>query len=209
MSRKFLLIVWGVVIFFKCGGSVFANGVLSPEYVADPEQAVTPEIAITESDQMEAQTASDVATTLDFLSGQSHVLSAGTGQTAEAEALAASAIGISYDSRLRAANVTTLPGQPHPYKMAGSAASTALSVTTGGRVKMNYNITAAGACAGLTVSFDDASTAAVESANLAVFSRLVVGLRGNPSSVRMEIIDVNGNKAVFVLKGVEALKEHF
>jgi len=110
---------------------------------------------------------------------------------------------------LTSANVTTFPGSPYPYRMAGSSAATALSLGSDNRFNLAYDVTAAGSSSGLTISFDNASTSAVETQNLSTYASIVFGLQGAANSVKVQFVDLNGNKDPFTLTNLSSSQERF
>jgi len=116
---------------------------------------------------------------------------------------------ISYTSRLKAANVTALPGAPDPLIMTGSNSATQISLLSGPRFQINYDVTASGSYSGMTVSFDNLSTSVKETQNISGLSSIVLGLTGTVNAVKMEFVDINGKKDVFTLTGVSSAAERF
>lgn len=111
---------------------------------------------------------------------------------------------ISYTSSLTSASVTTLPGSPYPYFMEGTSPTSTLSVNYDGRFKLNYDVRAANSYSGMTISFDDASSTSVETRDLSVLGSIVFGLQGSAKAVKVEFVDVKGNKDAFTLTNVSS-----
>ncbi len=117
---------------------------------------------------------------------------------------------LSYSGALTAASVTTCPGSPYPYMTPGSSAGTALSYNSVTRqYLMNYSVPGIADISGFTISFDNASTAAVETQNISLLPNLTFGLQGPNVAVRLEIVDINGNKDVWILTGLSSAAERF
>ena len=116
---------------------------------------------------------------------------------------------ISYTSGLTTSSVTTLPGKPYPYYLTGSSAGTSLALNSDGRFKLGYDVRTSGTFSGMTVSFDNASTSAVETQNLSTFTYVTFGLVGNASSVKVRFVDVNGKTDLFTLTSVSSSTERF
>lgn len=53
------------------------------------------------------------------------------------------------------------------------------------------------------IRFDDFGTQNVETADLSVMESLVFGIQGNPSSLKLEVIDVYGQRAIVYLRQIE------
>ena len=118
--------------------------------------------------------------------------------------------GLSYTSGLTASNVTTLPGSPSPYILAGSSAPTALSYTSStNQFTLSYNVTASGSYSAMLISFDNASTSAVETRDLSGLSSMIFGVKGPSGKLHVDFIDVNGNKDRFTLKNIASSTERF
>jgi|GEM_PF-2920150 len=113
-----------------------------------------------------------------------------------------------YASGLTSVNVTTLPGSPYPYIAAGSTAATKLSVSSN-QFAMGYSVPGVSDNSGFTISFDNASTSAIETQNLSTQTYLAFGFRGPNTSVTLEIIDVNGVKDTFTLTHIVNTAERF
>ncbi len=115
---------------------------------------------------------------------------------------------LSYTSSLTSANVTTLPGSPYPYITTGSTPATSLSADAN-QFSLGYNVPGASDSSGFTVSFDNASTIAIETQNLSTQTYLTFGLKGPNTSVKLEIMDINGVKDTFTLTKVVNTAERF
>ncbi len=118
---------------------------------------------------------------------------------------------VSYDTSgtLKASNITTLPGNPRPYLMAGSNLEAKISSPSSDRFQLDYRVLQSSAVSGFTISFDDAGTTTIETRSLSSLTNLIVGLQGNASSVKLSFTDGNGNKDTFVLTGVSQTVENF
>lgn len=116
---------------------------------------------------------------------------------------------LSYTSGLNSTSVTTLPGSPFPYFMSGSSSSTTLSLNSNGRFKLGYDVRTTGSYSGMTISFDNASTSSIETRNLSTLSFLVFGLQGPANAVKVEFIDINGNKDTFTLTNVSSTERYW
>lgn len=113
-------------------------------------------------------------------------------------------------SKLKSANVTTLPGSPFPYIMTGSSTGTSISYNTSTRqINLSYSVPSASDVSGSTISFDRPGTPAVEMQNLSTLTNLVFGLKGAAASIKLEIVDVNNVKDSFTLTGVSNKTEKF
>ena len=102
-----------------------------------------------------------------------------------------------------------LPGAPDPLIMTGSNSATQISLLSGPRFQINYDVTASGSYSGMTVSFDNLSTSVKETQNISGLSSIVLGLTGTVNAVKMEFVDINGKKDVFTLTGVSSAAERF
>ena len=116
---------------------------------------------------------------------------------------------ISYTSGLTSANVTSLPGSPLPYFMTGSSAPTTLALNSDGRFKLGYDVTASGSYSGMTISFDNGSTSQTEVQNLSTLTYLIFGLQGSANAVKVQFVDVIGNKDTFTLTNIASSPERF
>jgi|GEM_PF-2206427 len=117
---------------------------------------------------------------------------------------------LSYTPGLTASNVTTLPGGPYPYFTPGSTQATTLSYNaTTNQFLLGYSVPGTNDVSGLTLSFDNASTAAVETQNIISFTNLFFGLKGPNSSVKLEFVDINGRKDTFTLTNISNSTERF
>jgi len=116
---------------------------------------------------------------------------------------------LTFTSGLTSANVTTFTGSPYPYFMSGSSATTALSLGVDGRFQLNYDVTAAGSKSGMTISFDNASTTTVETQNLSALTNIIFGLQGSTGALKVEFVDINGNKDSYTLTNVSNASELF
>ncbi len=115
---------------------------------------------------------------------------------------------LSYTSGLTASNVTSLTGNPRPYVTPGSSAGTTLSVS-GNQFLLGYSVPGTADVSGFTISFDNASTTAIETQNLSTQTYLTFGLKGPNTSVKFEIVDINGVKDTFTLTNVVNTSERF
>jgi hypothetical protein len=179
---------------------VWAGEILPQGY---PTGSLQPAQGISETRQaFSADVPTPPATSTDFL-----------GQTLNLEKSAAQAISsktVSSNPKLTVANVTTVPGSPFPYMTDGSSAGTDLSCNaSSNRCLLKYDETNPAGISGFTVSFDNASTAGVETRNLSALANLTFGLKGAASSVTFEIIDSRGNKDTFILSGINVSEERF
>ncbi len=116
---------------------------------------------------------------------------------------------LTFTSGLTSANVTTLPGSPYPYFMSGSSSGTTLAVGTDGRFQLGYNVSTTGTYSGMTISFDNASTTTVETQNLSTFTNVVFGLQGPATALKLEFVDINGNKDSYTLTNISSTTEQF
>ena len=98
------------------------------------------------------------------------------------------------------ASITPLPGSPRVVRVAPAGVTANVSTITRG-ARLDYNTTTAG-WAGGGFSYDDPATPAIESANLSSFPYLVFGLKGNPTQVKFEVVDIYGRKASIKLSGI-------
>ncbi len=115
---------------------------------------------------------------------------------------------LSYTSGLTASSITTLSGSPYPYFTAGSTAPTTLAYSSG-QFLLGYSVPSTGNLSGLTFSFDNASTAAVETQSISALANLTFGLKGPNPSVKLEIVDINGVKDTFTLTNISNSLERF
>lgn len=115
----------------------------------------------------------------------------------------------SYTASLTSSSVTKFSGTPNPYYMAGASVPTSLALASDGRFKLGYDVKQTGAFSGMTISFDDASTATVETQNISAMSYVTFGLLGTVSAVKVEFIDANGKKDVFTLTNISSTIERF
>lgn len=116
---------------------------------------------------------------------------------------------VSYTARLTSAGVTAVPGAPLPYYMEGSSAPTTLRTDAAGRFVLDYDVRARGSESGMAVSFDDASTPAVETRDLSTLGTWTLGLSGSANAVKMRFTDANGKQDTFTLTNVSCSAERF
>ena len=93
---------------------------------------------------------------------------------------------LSYTTGLTYASVTTLTGSPYPYIETESSDGTTLSVNSN-QFAMGYSVPGMSDSSGFTISFDNASTSAIETQNLNAQTYLTFGLKGPNTSVKLEI----------------------
>jgi len=117
----------------------------------------------------------------------------------------------SYSPSLTASSVTTLPGSPYPYVMSASNAGPAsLSYDATAKIFiLNYQVTDTLTYSGMNISFDDASSPAVETGDLSTLTYLILGVVAPTSTLKLEFVDVNGNKDYYTLKNISSSKERF
>ncbi len=97
-------------------------------------------------------------------------------------------------------------GDPVP-AYAGASGSPAISYKADDRgLVMNYSA-ADGPYAGLGLSYNDFATGPVETADLSAQSQLIFGLKGNTSSVKLEIQDSTGASSSVTLNGIKSFEE--
>lgn len=110
---------------------------------------------------------------------------------------------------LTTASVTTLGGSPRPYIVDGSTSETSLRVSASNVVAMNYQAPTGADISGVSISFDNASTTAVETRSISTLSQLTLGLKGGSAVVRLQVEDVSGKKDEIDLIGVSSTTEKF
>jgi len=102
-------------------------------------------------------------------------------------------------------NLATMPltMTPHP-----AGASSTVTTNANG-IQIDYTTgTGADAWAGGSYSFDNLGTTNImESVNLAGYANFIIGLKGDPARVKMEIEDVSGAKAVVYLIGITSSEQ--
>src|SRR3989338_6396430 len=94
---------------------------------------------------------------------------------------------------------TTLPSKPAPIVTAGSSATTFLTAPSSTQMKLNFDVTPSSASfSGMSFSFDNVSTAPVETQDLSQGSALTFGFQAGSSlvtKIRLEVEDVTCAKA--------------
>ncbi len=99
-----------------------------------------------------------------------------------------------------------IPGTPGITSVSPTGATANVTATTRG-VNLEYDTASAGWTGG-GFSYDDFSTQYVETYDFSGINNIVVGLKGTPSEVYMEIVDSVGNKASLELVGISSTKEN-
>lgn len=97
---------------------------------------------------------------------------------------------------------------PQITRVAPAGASASVTSTSSNLEILQYN-TGTGGWAGGGLSYDEFSTKSIEAVDLSGFSKLIVGLKGNPSQVKFEIVDRQGKKASVYLAGIRSTGEQF
>ncbi len=115
---------------------------------------------------------------------------------------------LSYTAGLGSSSVVTLPGNPHPYYVTGTSAGTSISGASD-KITLDYSVLNAGDLAGFTLSFDDASTSTVETQNLSALTNLTFGLKGSNTSIKLEVVDINGIKDIWTLTDISSSTERY
>ncbi len=127
----------------------------------------------------------------------------------EEPALLPARLSLSSTAGLTSAHVTTLAGAPRIYLASGSTSVTTVQNPATNIVRMNYQASSVADFSGFMVSFDNASTANIETVSWSALTQVTLGLKGNASVVRLQIEDMNGNKDEIDLNGVSATTEKF
>jgi len=115
---------------------------------------------------------------------------------------------LTYTVGLTTSSVTTLPGSPYPYITTGSTAATTLSASSN-QFLLGYSVPGTNDVSGFTISFDNATTTAVEAQNITTQTYLTFGLKGPNTSVKLEVVDINGNKDTWTFTNISNVTEQF
>ncbi|HNX68286.1 MAG TPA: interleukin-like EMT inducer domain-containing protein [Candidatus Omnitrophota bacterium] len=121
---------------------------------------------------------------------------------------AAAPVTVPYTPGLTSTNVTTLPGTPLPYVMAGSSSTSSLSLSAT-TIGVKYDVRPAGAVSGMTVDFDNYGTAGQETGDLSSLAKITVGLLGYAQTVNVRFEDANGNFGTFELTQVSSSSQRY
>ena len=105
--------------------------------------------------------------------------------------------------------VTDLPGTPPVVDNLGGANNAGNWVTVGTtNVLVNYNVVTGG-YEGVSIRYDDYGTPEFESADFTALASVVIGVRGDAASVKVEFTDVDTNTAQAVFSGVIGTYKYF
>ncbi|MDP2929874.1 MAG: hypothetical protein Q8O01_07445, partial [Candidatus Omnitrophota bacterium] len=99
-----------------------------------------------------------------------------------------------------------IPGTPGITAVNPLGADAKVTGTVRGEV-LQYDTHEAGWSGG-GFSYDNFSTPAIETYDLSGLSNLIIGLKGSPSQVKLEVVDNLGNKGSVQLTGVSAAQEN-
>jgi len=105
-------------------------------------------------------------------------------------------------ANLTPANITILPGDPQKNHVAPAGADSSGAGTPRGMF-LNYTTGTPG-WAGGGFSYDNFSTATVETGDISQYQNLSFGLKGDPSQVKFEILDAFGHKTSIYLHSIRA-----
>ena len=97
---------------------------------------------------------------------------------------------------------SALPNVPKVVKYSASQSNTFASVLSTRDFSVAYNISRSNVAGG-TISFDDASTVPVESANLSGLSTWVFRVNGTPKKVKVVVEDVNAKRSQVILPNTD------
>ncbi|HTL46835.1 MAG TPA: hypothetical protein VL688_02095 [Verrucomicrobiae bacterium] len=118
-------------------------------------------------------------------------------------------LGIDPSATLTSADLTALPsgtiGAPRETAVSPANASSN-AVKTDRGVQVTYN-TGTDGWTGGGFTYDDFGTGPVESANWTGLTELRFGVQGDPSEVKLEILDTNGQKVQLRLQGIQKNNE--
>ncbi len=112
------------------------------------------------------------------------------------------------NSALNSSNLTPLPNSPQPGLIGGAGAGSSVSQLNQS-VTLNYNLSAANSFSGIAVNYDDFGTSAIETQSLTGLSSLVFGIQSDTFQVKVEFIDINNVRDVFILNGVTSSQQFY
>ncbi|MBI1977541.1 MAG: hypothetical protein HYS55_02190, partial [Candidatus Omnitrophica bacterium] len=110
--------------------------------------------------------------------------------------------------------LTRLPSAPNVVVTSGSSTATTVVKEAAAMAQLNFNVTTAGTYSGASLSFDDpTTTATVETKDLSQNTTFTFGLQSSNSSyvtkVKLEVQDVSGAKASYVISGIGTNVQYF
>jgi hypothetical protein len=112
------------------------------------------------------------------------------------------------DSRLDFSDVSTLPGNPRAELIASTPAGNSLTQIAPNQGRLSYNIPGANDFSGISLNFDPNGIGQL--GDLSGLSRLVIGAESDKvKRMKMEIEDVNGQKAVYYLTDVDVSRRYY
>ncbi len=112
------------------------------------------------------------------------------------------------NAALTAADLTLLPGNPQITPLSSSPASASIQANGFTGATIIYDTNTPG-WAGGGYTFDDFGTGPIETVDLSSLTQLVLGLQGDPTQVKLEVIDASGAKDSVVLTGISSSSQQF
>jgi len=109
--------------------------------------------------------------------------------------------------------LTTLPpvgtDPPDVITTGGSPAGDFVTMQNNFQATLNYRITTLGAFSGVSFVYDDFGTPAVETNDLSGLGTLTLAVASSAFQVKIEIVDINGNRDSFLLTGVNSNPQRY
>jgi len=200
-----------VALIFLCSQiSSFSNPVFAADPILDSATG-TPTATVSATTQTSTPTSTQTQTTsTEFLSQQTTLSTATTtpSDTTISPSTTLTAADVTKLPQTRTNDVTTAYPMPEITRVAPGDSIASVSGGSDGDVTLHYE-TKSGGWAGGGLTFDRFASSFIETTDLSGFNQLVVGLKGNPSQVKFEIVDDQDHKASVHLTGIRSDKEQF
>ena len=98
--------------------------------------------------------------------------------------------------------LSILPDDPEVLAVFGATPQTVVTTTSTNQMDCFYDVSSSGTWSGGGFNWDDFTTPGNEYGNLAPLTNIVLAIRGNPVNLKLELEDINTNKAAFYLTGI-------
>ena len=95
--------------------------------------------------------------------------------------------------------LSVLPDEPEVLAVFGATPQTVVTTTSTNQMDCFYDVSSPGTWSGGGFNWDDFTTPETEYANLSPLTNIVFAVRGTPLSLKLELEDINTNKALFHL----------
>lgn len=95
--------------------------------------------------------------------------------------------------------LSVLPDEPEVLAVFGATPETVVTTTSTNQMDCFYDVSSPGTWSGGGFNWDDFTTPENEYGDLAPLTNIVFAIRGNPLSLKLELEDINTNKAAFYL----------